>query len=85
MARTGLSEAAKKRFKSGPCCFAAIVAPVINSAGCLWACLKRHALVNHGPYGLSALHATSRNRLKSAQKHPSIIAWMQTTLWRCHE
>jgi hypothetical protein len=35
------------------------------------------------PNNLSELHATARNKLKSAQKRPSIIAacWMQATLW----
>ena len=34
----------------------------------LWAWLKRHALANFCPSNLSGLHATARNKLKSAQK-----------------
>ena len=51
--------------------------------GFLWAWLKRHALANYCPKDLSELHTTARNKLKSAQKHPSIIVacWMQATLW----
>ena len=39
-------------------------------------------LANYCPDDLSELHATARNKLKSAQKRPSIIAacWMQATL-----
>lgn len=38
--------------------------------------------IEHCPNDLSLLHATGRNKLKSAQKRPSIIAacWMQATL-----
>jgi hypothetical protein len=40
-------------------------------------------LANYCPNDLSELHTTARNKLKSAQKRPSIIAacWMQATLW----
>ena len=49
----------------------------------LWAWLKRHALANYCPANLGELHSSARNKLKSAQKRPSIIAacWMQATLW----
>lgn len=58
-------------------------APDLNPVEYLWAWLKRHALANYCPNDLSELHATARNKLKSAQKRPSIIAacWMQATLW----
>lgn len=49
----------------------------------LWAWLKHHALANFCPNNLSELHITARNKFKSAQMRPSIIAacWMQTALW----
>ncbi len=49
----------------------------------LWAWLKHHALANFCPNNLSELHITARNKFKSAQMRPSIIAacWMQATLW----
>ncbi|UUZ78325.1 IS630 family transposase [Polaromonas sp. P1(28)-13] len=58
-------------------------APDMNPVEYLWAWLKRHALANYCPNDLSELHTTARNKLKSAQKRPSIIAacWMQATLW----
>jgi len=58
-------------------------APDMNPVEYLWAWLKRHALANYCPTSLSELHTTARNKLKSAQKRPSIIAacWMQATLW----
>lgn len=58
-------------------------APDMNPVEYLWAWLKRHALANYCPSNLSELHTTARNKLKSAQKRPSIIAacWMQATLW----
>lgn len=58
-------------------------APDLNPVEYLWAWLKRHALANYCPNDLSELHTTARNKLKSAQKRPSIIAacWMQATLW----
>ncbi len=42
-----------------------------------------NALANYCPNDLGELHATARNKLKSAQKRPMIIAacWMQATLW----
>ena len=57
--------------------------PDLNPVEYLWAWLKRHALANYCPNDLSELHTTARNKLKSAQKRPSIIAacWMQATLW----
>jgi transposase len=58
-------------------------APDMNPVEYLWAWLKRHALANYCPNDLGELHASARNKLKSAQKRPSIIAacWMQATLW----
>ena len=49
----------------------------------LWAWLKRHALANYCPNDLAELHGALRNKLKSAQRRPSIIAacWAQATLW----
>jgi transposase len=57
-------------------------APDLNPVEYLWAWLKRHAMANDCPDNLSELHTTARNKLKSAQKRPSIIAacWMQATL-----
>lgn len=45
--------------------------------------LKRHAMANYCPNDLRDLHVKASNKLKSAQKRPSIIAacWMQATLW----
>ena len=58
-------------------------APDMNPVEYLWAWLKRHALANYCPNDLDELHLSARNKLKSAQKRPSIIAacWMQATLW----
>lgn len=58
-------------------------APDMNPVEYLWAWLKRHALANYCPDNLTELHITARNRLKSAQRRPSIIAacWSQATLW----
>lgn len=58
-------------------------APDMNPVEYLWAWLKRHALANYCPNDLSELHTAARNKLKSAQNRPSIIAacWMQATLW----
>lgn len=58
-------------------------APDLNPVEYLWAWLKRHALANYCPSDLGELHTIARNKLKSAQKRPSIIAacWMQATLW----
>ena len=58
-------------------------APDLNPVEYLWAWLKRHAMANYCPADLTELHTTARNKLKSAQKRPSIIAacWMQATLW----
>jgi transposase len=67
--------------------FLAPYTPDLNPVEYLWAWLKRHALANYCPENLSDLQITARNKLKSAQKRPSIIAacWMQATLWWCHE
>jgi len=58
-------------------------APELNPVEYLWAWLKRHALANFCPDGLDELHSTARNKLKSAQHRPSIIAacWVQASLW----
>lgn len=57
--------------------------PDLNPVEYLWAWLKRHALANFCPNNLDDLHITARNKLKSAQRRPSIIAacWTQATLW----
>ena len=57
--------------------------PELNPVEYLWAWLKRHAIANFCPDNLNELHAVARNKLKSAQHRPSIIAvcWMQATLW----
>lgn len=57
--------------------------PDLNPVEFLWAWLKRHALANFCPANLHALNATARNKLKSAQHRPSIIAacWTQAGLW----
>ena len=58
-------------------------APGMNLVEFLWAWLKRHAMANYCPNNLSELHIIARNKLKNAQKRPSIISacWMQATLW----
>ena len=55
----------------------------LNPVEYLRAWLKRHALANFCPSDLDELHVTARNKLKSAQKRPAIIAacWMQSKLW----
>lgn len=57
--------------------------PDLNPVEYLWAWLKRHALANYCPDTLAALHVTARNKLRSAQRRPSIIAacWKQAELW----
>jgi transposase len=57
--------------------------PELNPVEYLWAWLKRHAIANFCPDNLNELHTVARNKLKSAQHRPSIIAacWMQATLW----
>ena len=56
--------------------------PDFNPIEYLWAWLKRHALAICCPNNLSELKTTARNKLKSAQKPPSIIAacWKQAML-----
>jgi len=56
--------------------------PDLNPVENLWAWLKRHALANFFPNDLAELHTTARNKLKSAQRRPSIIAacWAQADL-----
>jgi transposase len=58
-------------------------APDMNPIEYLWAWLKRHALANYCANNLSELHSAVRNKLRSAQKRPSIInaCWMQVTFW----
>ncbi len=58
-------------------------APDLNPVEYLWAWLKRHALANFCPDNLAELRFTARNKLKSAQHRPSIIAacWKQADLW----
>ena len=57
--------------------------PDLNPVEFLWAWLKRHALANFCPNDLDELNTTARNKLKSAQRRPSIIAacWAQAELW----
>ena len=57
--------------------------PDLNPVEFLWAWLKRHALANFCPANLDELNVTARNKLKSAQRRPSIIAacWAQAELW----
>jgi transposase len=58
-------------------------APELNPVEYLWAWLKRHALANFCPDGLTELATTARNKLKSAQRRRSIIAacWQQAELF----
>lgn len=58
-------------------------APDLNPVEYLWAWLKRHALANYCPKGLSELKKTARCKLKSGQKRKSIITacWKQAELW----
>jgi transposase len=51
----------------------------LNPVGYLWAWLKRHAIANSCPDNFDELHTVARNKLKSAQHRPSIIAacWIQ--------
>ena len=58
-------------------------APDLNPVEYLWAWLKRHALANYCPPNLAELQITARNKLKSAQHRPTIIAacWKQADLW----
>lgn len=58
-------------------------APELNPVEYLWAWLKRHALANFCPDGLTDLAATARSKLKSAQRRSSIIAacWQQAELF----
>jgi len=57
--------------------------PELNPVEYLWAWLKRHAIANFCPDNLDELHTVARNKLKSAQHRPSIIAacWIQASLW----
>jgi transposase len=58
-------------------------APELNPVEYLWAWLKRHALANFCPDGLTELASTARSKLKSAQRRSSIIAacWQQAELF----
>ena len=57
--------------------------PDLNPVEFLWAWLERHALANFCPADLGELTTTARNKLKSAQRRPSIIAAcrVQAGLW----
>jgi transposase len=57
--------------------------PDLNPVEFLWAWLKRHALANFCLNDLNELNATARNKLRGAQRHPSIVAacWAQAELW----
>lgn len=57
--------------------------PELNPVEYLWAWLKRHAIANFCPNNLDELRTTARNKLKSAQRRPSIITacWIQASLW----
>lgn len=57
--------------------------PELNPVEYLRAWLKRHAIANFCPDNLDELQTVARNKLKSAQHRPSIIAacWIQATLW----
>jgi len=57
--------------------------PDRNLVEYLAAWLKRHALDNYCPNNLTELRTAARNKLKSAQKRPSLIAacWKRATLW----
>ena len=57
--------------------------PDLNPVEFLWAWLKRHALANFCPADLGGLTTTARNKLKSAQRRPSIISacWVQAGIW----
>jgi transposase len=58
-------------------------APDLNPVEYLWAWLKRHALANYCPDNLGELQTTARNKLRSAQKRPTIITacWTQAKLF----
>jgi hypothetical protein len=58
-------------------------APELNPLEYVWAWLKRHTMANYCPDNLGELQTTARNKLKSAQKRPSIVAacWAQANLW----
>jgi len=58
-------------------------APELNPVEYLWAWLKRHALANFCPDGLTELATTARSKLKSAQRRSSIIVacWQQAELF----
>jgi transposase len=53
-------------------------APDLNPVEYRWAWLKRHAMANDCPTGLSELKRTARHKLKSGQKRRSII----TACWK---
>jgi transposase len=58
-------------------------APELNPVEYLWAWLKRHALANFCPDGLTELTNTARSKLKSAQRRSSLIVacWQQAELF----
>ncbi len=57
--------------------------PDLNPGEFLWAWPKRHALANFCPNDFDELNTTARNKVKSAQRRPSIIAacWAQAEWW----
>ena len=54
--------------------FLAPYSPDLYSVEFVWAWLKRHALANFCPANLHELNVTTRNKPKSAQHRPSIVA-----------
>ena len=62
--------------------FLPLYSPDLNPVEFLWAWLKRHALANLRPNWLNELNTTARNKLRSAQRRPTIIAacWKQAEL-----
>lgn len=58
-------------------------APELNPVEYLWAWLKRHALANFCPNGLTELASTARSKLRSAQRRNAIVAacWQQAELF----
>lgn len=62
-------------------------APELNPVEYLWAWLKRHALANFCPNGLTELKAAARAKLNAARRRQNIIAacWIQADLFESHE
>lgn len=57
-------------------------APDLNPVEYLWAWLKRQALANYCPGSIAELSDTARGKLKSEQRHTTLIAafWKQAEL-----